>query len=131
MKRIEWVILAVISMISCLFIKRFYPSYDGGDFLLFTDFTVAFFFLPAYYFIFMVTLPLIISVVIKNKVVLFTLGIASGTFALIRSFTLLYFYSFYGKLTLMGIGLSPVIFIGFLLINVKMSRIIERKVTSQ
>ena len=82
----HWTIVSCLSGICAGAIFLFYPSYEGNEFPLFTDIITFFLFLPSYFMLFCAIIPLVIALLIHNKVAKISVIFVIGVVAIVNSF---------------------------------------------
>ncbi len=123
-----WTIVSCLAGICASIILLFYPNYEGNEFPLFTDITTFVLFLPSYFLLLCAIVPLVIALLISNKVAKFSIILAVCAVAIVNSFQYTVFELIALKLFVIFLTLTPVFLFWVIVINVKARRIVNSTV---
>ncbi len=114
-----WIIVSCLAGICASAIFLFYPRYEGNEFPIFTDILTFFLFLPSYFMLFCAIVPLIIALLIPNKLAKFSLIFGVCAVAIINSFQYIFVEMLSFKLLVIFLTLPPVFIFWMVVLTVK------------
>lgn len=121
----HWIIVSCLSGLCASALVLFYPNYEGHEFPLFTDIITFLLFLPSYFMLFCAIIPLVIAIIIHNKVAKISVTLVVCIFAIVNSFQYIVIGSMSLKLLVILLTLPPTFIFWMVVLTVKANRIVH------